>query len=77
MDCTIDSNKDFMHFSECVFLKNFPIALKKSSYTFNGKNLQQIGILYLVAKIIALFNLQIYAIIMLSLHLFVYFIKCC
>ena len=31
MDRTIDSNKDFMDFSEFqVFFFNFPIALKKS-----------------------------------------------
>ena len=35
MDSTIDSNKDFIHYSEfCVcFLENFPIAVKKSAST--------------------------------------------
>ena len=35
MDHTIDSNKDSMHFSEFyVFLKNFTIALKKSTFGY-------------------------------------------
>lgn len=38
MERTIDSNKDFMHFSEfyeCLFLQRFPISIKKSPIIMN------------------------------------------
>ena len=41
MDRTIDSNKDFIYFSEFFFfffLKKFPIALKKSSDIHTEQN---------------------------------------